>query len=188
MIPKWGVFVISNDIIENFDAFLNEKKANFECIAIGGISLIMMGVITRNTRDCDILDPEIPQNILSYAKEFAEKSRKKGLVIRDDWFNNGPSSLVEHLPDGWRNRTKLLFRGKALTLYTLGRQDLLKTKLFALCDRGTDHADCVALKPTVEELNDALPWVQFQDANPDWPKHVKEVFGSLAKELGYELQ
>lgn len=68
-----------------------------------------------------------------------------------------------------------------------GRTDLLKTKLFALCDRGTDLLDCVALAPTAAELTEALPWVAFQDANPDWPAHVAATLADLGRRLGHGL-
>jgi hypothetical protein len=42
--------------------------------------------------------------------------------------------------------------GKKLRLQTLGRKDLLRVKLFALCDRGIDLGDFLALAPTEEEL------------------------------------
>jgi hypothetical protein len=66
-----------------------------------------------------------------------------------------------------------------------GRADLLKTKLFALCDRGTDLPDCVAMAPTATELAEALQWVAFQDANADWPAHVEATINDLKKRLGH---
>jgi hypothetical protein len=93
--------------------------------------------------------------------------------------------LTEVLPEGWRLRAQPLFKGTALVLDTLGRADLLKTKLFALCDRGTDLPDCVAMAPTATELAEALPWVAFQDANPDWPAHVEATINDLKKRLGH---
>lgn len=78
-----------------------------------------------------------------------------------------------------------LFRGKALTLRALGRTDLLKTKLFAFCDRRTDLDDCIALAPTAAELDEALPWVEYQDANELWPAHVRDMFVELSRRLGH---
>ena len=68
-------------------------------------------------------------------------------------------------------------------LSTLGRADLLKTKLFALCDRGTDLSDCVALAPTAAELADAMIWLAEQDTNPGWPAHVKATIADLTQRL-----
>jgi len=73
----------------------------------------------------------------------------------------------------------------ALVLTTLGRGDLIKTKLFALCDRGIDLLDCVALAPTVAELDEAVLWLAEQDANPGWPAHVGATIADLSRRLGH---
>jgi hypothetical protein len=149
---------------------------------VGGTALAILGVIKRETQDCDILFPEIPSLIQKAAQDFA---KAKGLEI--NWLNNGPESLKRDLPKGWMARVQDLYSGDALTLKTLGRSDLLATKLWAYCDRGFDLDDCIKLKPTKEELLEAIKWVSHQDANDSWPKHVKGMFSELAKELGYEL-
>jgi hypothetical protein len=175
------------ETIAAFDEFLGSRGAVFSAVAIGGSALAFLGLISRETRDCDILDPEIPKRIQELAQEFANERTRKGNILRQDWLNNGPSSLVKNLPEGWRGRLVPLFSGKSLNLTTLGRTDLLRTKLFALCDRGTDRQDCLALKPSSEELKDCIDWVKHQDANVDWPKHVEEVLKNLAKELGHGI-
>ena len=175
------------EMIEAFDSYLHERELRFEAVAIGGAALNLLGVISRFTRDCDILDPNIPNDVLSAAKDFAATVRKEGGALRDDWFNNGPKSLTRTLPKTWVENLQPLFNGKALKLRTLGRSDLLKSKLFALCDRGTDRDDCLLLKPTKAELIEALPWVKDQDANVDWPQHVDETIAELAEVLGYGL-
>ena len=119
------------------------------------------------------------------ARLFAAASRERGLHLRDDWLNNGPISLTDTLPPGWRDRLQPAFDGSAVKLLTLGRTDLLKTKLFALCDRGTDLLDCVALAPSEAELEEALPWVLEQDANELWPEHVRRTVADLAERLGH---
>jgi hypothetical protein len=63
--------------------------------------------------------------------------------------------------------------------------DLLRSKLFALCDRGTDLPDCVALAPTPDEIAVILPWLEQQDANPDWPAHVGATLHDLAGRLDH---
>jgi hypothetical protein len=63
--------------------------------------------------------------------------------------------------------------------------DLLKTKLFAFCDRDQDLQDCIALKPTVKELEACIDWVSERDANKDWPENVRQHFALLKKRLGH---
>jgi len=130
--------------IEAFDRHLLGLGLRFEGVVIGGSALGLMGVIQRPTRD------------------FAKTQRKAGVDLLDDWLNNGPMQLGDVLPAGWRERVERIFEGQVLVLTTLGRSDLLKSKLFALCDRGTD-----------------LP------GNELWPAHVRATVADLARRLGH---
>ncbi|MBF0206086.1 MAG: hypothetical protein HQK53_04280 [Oligoflexia bacterium] len=170
-------------ILKKFDSFLNSKNESFEGIVIGGMALIILGIVSRQTRDCDILSPAITKRIKSLSEEFA--STVEGLA--KDWLNNGPESLVKDLPKGWELRCENIYLGAALKLQTLSRADFLKSKFFAYCDRGSDLEDCIKLSPSKKEIEDSLDWLYERDGNPDWPSHVNLVMGKLAKELGYEF-
>jgi hypothetical protein len=172
-------------IIPQFDEFLAQRNLTFEAVIIGGAALALLGIVSRQTRDCDILDPLLPKDIEQAAKEFAIALRQSGKILQDNWLNHEPSSLSKLLPPTWPRNLQPLFKGQALVLHSLGRKDLLRTKLFALCDRGTDLSDCLALKPSLNEIQEVLAWVQDQDANPDWPKHVVSVLSDLGARLGY---
>lgn len=174
-------------VIAEFDQFLAIRSLHFEAVIIGGAALALLGIISRQTRDCDILDPIVPDNILNAAKEFATSSRHSGQFLQSNWFNHEPHSLSKLLPEGWQRRLQIAFQGKALVLHTLGRKDLLCTKLFALCDRGTDLADCIALNPALNEIEEVIFWVHEQDTNADWPKHVTSVLTDLGARLGYGI-
>ena len=171
--------------IEAFDRHLLGLGLRFEGVVIGGSALGLMGVIQRPTRDFDILVPELPPAIAAAAREFAKAQRKAGVDLIDDWLNNGPMQLGDVLPAGWRERVQPIFQGQVLALSTLGRPDLLKSKLFALCDRGTDLPDCIALAPTAEELAESVPWLERQDGNELWPAHVRATVADLARRLGH---
>ena len=169
-------------VIDAFDAFLRRESLSLQATIVGGSAIALLGILDRPTKDVDVLEPQLPPDVLEAAKAFANSA---DLSLDEDWLNNGPSQLSSILPRGWRRRVQPVYRGQALSLDTLGRPDLLKTKLFALCDRGTDRADCIALKPTTDELSEALPWVQEQDANPDWPAHVRQTLAELGRALGH---
>jgi hypothetical protein len=177
------------ETIQAFDHYLADKSLRLEAVVIGGAVLNLLEVIDRPTKDCDVLSPVLPDEILRAAGEFAAEARSRGEILRDDWINNGPASLVDVLPPGWRERLlpAPVFVGKAIVLHSLGRADLLKTKLFALCDRGEDIGDCLALAPTADELADALPWVERQDANELWPDHVRSTLADLGRRLGHAV-
>lgn len=171
--------------LDAFDRYLRSVGLRFEGVVIGGSALGLMGVIQRATRDVDILVPELPQAIASAARDFAKAQRQTGVELVDDWINNGPLALGDVLPAGWRDRVQRIFEGAALVLSTLDRPDLLKSKLFALCDRGTDLSDCMALAPDPDELADCLPWLEVQDGNERWPAHVRATLADLARRLGH---
>ena len=171
-------------IIEAFDAWLTERSLCLDAIVIGGAALALLGVIGRQTRDVDILDPELSEEMREASREFAVRLRGEGVELEDDWLNDGPMQLADVLPDGWRSRLRAAFTGTSLTFTTLGRTDLLMSKLFALCDRGIDLADCVAMAPTPREIEEAEPWLAEQDANPMWPAHVRATLDDLRERLG----
>jgi hypothetical protein len=170
-----------------FDTYLVTEGLRLEAIIVGGAALGLLGVICRETHDCDVIEPSLPEEVLAAAHRFATAERSRGASLKNSWLNNGPSSLTSILPAGWRDRLQRAFAGKAILLHTLARVDLLKTKLFALCDRGLDIQDCLAMRPTADELADALPWLEQQDLNPDWPAHVRSTIADLARRLGHGI-
>jgi hypothetical protein len=173
--------------IETFDQHLAHLGLRLEAVVIGGSALALLGVIARETRDFDILAPHLSPEIEDAARSFAAGQRRLGIPLSADWLNNGPSQLGDVLPPGWQARLQTVFQGRAITLDTLGRADLLKTKLFALCDRGTDLADCIALAPTAAEVADAAPWLSIQDAYPGWPDHVATTLADLQRRLDHAV-
>lgn len=172
-------------VLTAFDAHLVARHLRLEAVVIGGAALNLLGVVHRTTKDCDILHPALPEAVVDAAKEFAALRRADGDVLADDWLNNGPQSLAALLPEGWQQRLVGVFEGEAIVLRSLGRLDLLRSKVFSLCDRALDLNDCVALGPTPEELHELEPWLALQDANPYWPQHVRSVLEELGRRLGH---
>ena len=169
--------------IAAFDAYLAELGMKFEAIVVGGAALVLNGTISRATEDVDVIAPDIPKEVLAASRTFANERSSTQQPLRDDWLNNGPSSLVDVLPEGWRDELRPLYQGEAITFLQLGRMDMLRTKLFAYCDRQTDLNDCVALEPTDRELRIIKPWLDAQDAHLQWPEHVKRSLRALQREL-----
>lgn len=177
--------MLPKETIAAFDHYLLERGLTLDLVVVGGAALGLMGITSRQTRDVDVLVPTLPEVILVAAADFARQQRAAGTFLADDWLNNGPESLADLLPEGWERRLQVAFDGQALRVSVPGRLDLLMTKLFALCDRGSDLKDCLALAPTAEELSRAEAWVAFQDANPDWPAHVRQTLDALRRRLGH---
>ena len=168
-----------NEIITEFDRYLEEQSLNFEAIVIGGAALALLGIITRTTRDVDLLTSSIPPIIKRQAKEFA---KIRGLA--ESWLNNAPESLKNELPAGWESKIQRIYQGKSLTLWTLERQHLIISKLYATCDRDADDfQDLLAMKPNAKEIDEASDWIVHLDGNPTWPNHVLTVAQRLKRSL-----
>ncbi|MEE8408853.1 MAG: DUF6036 family nucleotidyltransferase [Myxococcota bacterium] len=172
-----------HDTIDRFDRYLAERGIRFEAVVIGGAALNLIGAVTRPTGDCDVMHPELPDTVLAAAQGFAEQERAAGRELDPDWLNAGPSLVKDHLPGGWEQRLQPAYSGSAIILQTLGRLDLLRTKVFAYCDRSVDLEDCIALGPTRAELNEIRPWLEQQDGNPAWPDHVRARITDLTMEI-----
>ena len=173
--------------IEAFDLFLAAQGLRWDATILGGAALFFLDVVNRPTHDVDVLRPAIPDLIGTAAIAFAQESRRNGNPLRDNWLNADAMPVGALLPEGWESRCQTVFSGQALRLESLGKADLLRTKLFAACDRGTDIADCVALRPLASELEQAARWVTLQDAHSGWPDHVAATVSDLARRLSHGL-
>jgi|SRR5947209_19929685 len=179
--------MMTGEILELFDEHMAQKGLRLDAVVIGGTALNLLGIVSRYTKDCDILYPQISKEVAEAARTFAAELRNRGEPLQDDWLNNGPASLLDQLRSQWDERLQTVFVGTAIHLRCLGRGDLLCVKLFALCDRGIDFGDCLALAPTAEELKDTGTWIEQQDAHPDWPKHVRSTLANLGRRLGHDV-
>lgn len=57
--------------ITAFDRHLAHLGLCFEGVVIGGAALALMGLVSRFTKDVDVLVPELPEPIANAAREFA---------------------------------------------------------------------------------------------------------------------
>src|SRR5215475_2713313 len=102
------------EILEAFDRYLADRRLRLDAVVIGGAALNLLGVISRATKDCDILDPPLSPAIVEAARGFAAELRQRGEALQNDWLNNGPASLTSVLPLGWRDRLQPAFSGAAI--------------------------------------------------------------------------
>lgn len=159
-------------IYEDLDRQLGIETAtvlpSWQLVVCGGAALISLGVRSTSTVDIDVLEPDLDPAVKRAA---AIVGAKHGLMV--DWINNGPKSLVVHFSASWRERLTEVFRGQRLSVFAIGRPELILSKVFAEADRQEDIDDIIALKPTVAEIEAAARLVATFDANPVWPKHVR---------------
>ena len=148
----------------------------FNLVVCGGSALAATGLVTRTTKDVDIvalmnedgvlLDPSpLPKALVRAAHEVA-----LDLGLPQDWLNNGPSSgdgglFRLGLPEGFVERLGWETMGEKLTVSFISRYDQIHFKLYAAVDQsGSYHAeDLRELQPTDTELLAAAGWTRTHD-------------------------
>lgn len=159
-------------------------------VLVGGAALLAQGLISRTTRDVDILAVIDPQGGLLDPRPLPESLKRAALQVAaelrldPEWLNTGPADqMFAGLPDGFSTRLAKREFGPALTIYLPDRFDLIHLKLFAVVDQGQGrHShDLKTLAPTDEEMEAAARWVLTQDASEVFPGLVH----STLKALGY---
>ena len=168
---------------------LEERERRYELLAIGGGALQLLGLITRSTKDIDVValvedGIAIPIPALPGPLRQAVEDTARVLRLPPEWFNAGPRSLMElGLPDGSVKRSHRRQWG-GLILHLADRRDQVFFKLYAAVDQGprSKHFDDLRrLGPTVEELRAAASWARSHDPSPGF---ATELRGAL-RDLGY---
>lgn len=163
-------------------------------VICGGASLIAAGIVSRTTKDVDIValrtadgtlvaPVPLPDFLVAAAAVVA-----RDLGLEANWLNNGPSSdegglFQMGLPEGFAERLTERVCGPRLRVYFIGRRDQIFFKLFAAADRGGVHLDDLsALRPLADELEAAARWAMTIDVSESYRTLLRE----LLKDLGYE--
>ena len=152
---------------------LAERGLRYELLAIGGGALQLLGLITRPTRDIDVValvdDASlVPVGPLPGPLQRAVDDTAAVFNLPRGWFNAGPRSLMDlGLPEGILNRAHLREWG-GLILHIAGRRDQIFFKLYAAVDQGprSKHIeDLRRLEPTADELAAAAAWARTHDSS-----------------------
>lgn len=100
-----------DEALNALGALLASRGHRYEVVLIGGGNLLLRGIITRPTKDGDLLgerrpggsvvrmDP-LPEPLMQAISDVATT-----YGLKDDWLNLGPGSLLDHdLPSGFESR------------------------------------------------------------------------------------
>lgn len=174
---------------------LHQMNAPHMRLAVcGGSALIAMSIVTRTTKDVDVValldegenligpDP-LPELLVQAARDIGPL-----LGLADNWLNNEPSrnegGLFQlGLPSGFASRLVPRNYGEHLTIYFIGRLDQIHFKLYAAGDAGGRHlTDFANLKPTADEVEAAAHWSMTHDVSEGYRRTLK----MLLKQMGYE--
>lgn len=169
-----------------------EDLGPFQLVVCGGASLLSLSLISRTTRDVDVIalmnerdqlvspDP-LPDILLRMAKIVAED-----LDLDDHWLNNEPSRGVGGifqlgLPEGLAGRLTKKEYGPNLTVYFVGRLDQIFFKVYSAADRGAGRhlSDLLSLKPAEEELEQAARWSMTHDTSEEYRTTLKSMFTQM---------
>ena len=167
--------------------FLGERVPKESLIISGGAALSIKGIVSRTTKDVDvvallgeneILDARpLPTAILDASRLVAQ-----ALGLNGDWLNDGSAAQIKFgFPEGFQERLEMRRYGKSFTVYFIGRLDQIHFKLFAAVDQGPGkHSqDLLALMPTKDEMDLAAFWVRDQDASAGFKTQLKEALAGL---------
>jgi hypothetical protein len=166
---------------------LEDRGQAFELVAVGGGGLLLLGVVSRPTKDLDAialvetgqykLARPLPAPLVDAVEDVAG-----ALGLANDWLNPGPTDQLKHgLPSGFEGRTLRHSYG-GLTLHLASRFDQVCLKLYAATDDapgGKHFRDLIALGASDEDLQDASAWVKDQDAGPEFSSFVDAVVAAV---------
>jgi uncharacterized nucleotidyltransferase DUF6036 len=174
----------------NFRALGEQLRAlgrRQEIVVIGGSALTALGLVSRATRDVDLVaiaeDGELRSaDPLPEALREARDRVARDFDLDPNWLNAGATDLLKWgLPEGFIARIVARRYGDALTVHFASRFDQIHFKLFAMVDQaGVRHeADLRALHPSGQELIAAARWSMTQDPSPGYRMVLKEALSAL---------
>ena len=174
--------------LEILGELLADRGLSFEVHAIGGGSLLLLGLIDRPTVDLDLV-AIVRGGAMSAAKPMPPELKEASVEVASllglaaDWLNPGPADLLRFgLPAGYETRI-VTRRFGGLTLHLPGRFDQICFKLYAAVDQGprSKHtADLRQLKPSRDELLAAARWARTHDPSEvflDQLEQALDMFG-----------
>ena len=157
----------------------------------GGSSLLFQNLISRTTKDVDIiaLGKFINNNIeLKSAKPFPQELKKLSeevavdLQLETNWLNSGPTDLLKFgLPENFIKRCINREYNEKLTVFFAGRYDQIHFKLFAAVDQGPGKhlQDLMQLNPNQDEIFAASKWALTQDCSSGFKKILIEMLNEI---------
>ena len=175
-------FLNLEQVLELLGQLLADRGFHYEVVAIGGGSLVLLGLIERATKDLDLValvheDRLIAANPLPLNLRQASEEVGKALGLGQDWLNIGPASLLElGLPHGFKNRLHTIQYG-GLILHLAGRFDQICFKLYATVDQGAESkhfVDLKSLNPSSEELEAARRWCVTHDVSREFARELEQ--------------
>jgi len=158
-----------------------------EIVVIGGGSLLLLGLLSRPTKDLDVVArveagtyqtaKPLPEDLVIAIRQVAST-----LNLEEQWVNGGPTELLRWgLPEGFTDRV-ITYTYGLLTLQVASRFDQIHFKLYAAVDQGprSKHfVDLQQLTPSSEELRAAARWCLTHDDSKGFCSQLKPTLKKL---------
>ncbi len=169
---------------------LGRNRGQYELVVVGGSALLALGLISRPTKDVDVValrEADVLKKADPLPLEIREARDRVGrdFGLPEEWLNAGPASLIDlGLPDGFLDRVETRSFGRPLTVHFASRLDQIHFKLYALVDQGAGRheQDLRALNPAADELVRAARWTRTHDPSPSF----REMLERALRYLGVE--
>jgi hypothetical protein len=183
----------TEDLLQALADQLAANGERYMLAAVGGSALLALGLVSRATKDVDIVAIVEDQRLVS-AKPLppalldAAQTVARDFGLSDDWLNPGPTSLLDlGLPEGFHERAQQRTYGPGLKVLFASRLDQIHLKLYATVDQGAGkHLDDLeALRPTKQELLDAARWSRSHDPSEGYRSVLKHVLAHFGVDDGH---
>jgi hypothetical protein len=166
------------------------RSARAELVVIGGSALLAVGLISRPTRDVDIVALLAEQTLIDPRPLPPELISARDRVARDfglpeNWLNASPAGLLDFgLPESFVERLERRDYGASLIVHFASRFDQIHFKLYAMADQGAGkhEADLRALSPTRAELLTAACWTRTHDPSEGFREQLLAALAYLGVE------
>lgn len=186
------MIMIEKDSIEEILIALDRQIQVFHgspigLVICGGTALAALGLITRTTRDVDVLarasmiDGDIQVQEMEQFPDWLQSAAAqvgRDFSLPSNWLNLGPAPQVRSgLPAGLTGRLVRKEYGPFFTAFFLDRLDQIFFKLYAAVDGGPNDRhvqDLLALNPQIDEIEAATDWVLTQDSSGGFRSILKD--------------
>ena len=111
------------------------------------------------------------------------------LLGAKNWLNEHTTQFNDRYPIGWELRVVEVFQGKALRVLSVGKRDLVFSKIIAELDRGFDKDDIIALAPTESELDwleKEIPKAKSNTGHLFEKWEIDQLFAEIRERLDYD--
>ena len=182
----------ADDLLDALGEQLTAERERFTIAVVGGSALLALGLVSRATRDVDVLaivDGEELRSAqpLPAALVGAAQTVARDFGLSKDWLNPGPTSLLDlGLPEGFFERAQHRHYGPGLEVLFASRVDQIHLKLYATVDQGAGKhlKNLQALAPTERELLDAARWSQTHDPSEGYRSVLARVLSHFGIDDG----